>query len=58
LEFGTELLTVSKMLGHKSIKTTLIYTKVKDKMKIEAAGRIKLNLKNMKKGYDKTSKLK
>jgi integrase len=48
LEFGTELLTVSKMLGHKSFKTTLIYTKVKDKMKIEAAGRIKLNLKKMK----------
>jgi integrase len=42
LEFGTELLTVSKLLGHKSIKTTLVYTKVKDKKKIEAAGRIKL----------------
>ncbi|MGY3212533.1 tyrosine-type recombinase/integrase [Mucilaginibacter sp. HD30] len=47
LEMGTELLTVSKMLGHKSFKTTLIYTKVKDKMKIEAAGRIKLDLKKM-----------
>jgi integrase len=42
LELGTELLTVSKMLGHRSIKTTLVYTKVKDKKKIEAAGRIKL----------------
>lgn len=42
LELGTELFTVSKMLGHKSIKTTLIYTKVKDKQKIEAASRIKL----------------
>jgi integrase len=50
LEFGTELLTVSKLLGHKSIKTTLIYTKVKDKMKIAAASRIKLNLKNLKIG--------
>jgi len=50
LELGTELLTVSKMLGHKSIKTTLIYTKVKDKMKIEAAGRIKLDLKKMNSG--------
>jgi integrase len=48
LELGTELLTVSKLLGHKSIKTTLIYTKVKDKMKIEAAGRIKLDLRSMK----------
>ncbi len=42
LELGTELLTVSKLLGHRSIKTTLVYTKVKDKMKIEAANRIKL----------------
>lgn len=42
LELGTELFTVSKMLGHRSIKTTLIYTKVKDKQKIEAASRIKL----------------
>ncbi|MDB5287367.1 MAG: site-specific integrase [Mucilaginibacter sp.] len=44
LELGTELLTVSKLLGHRSIKTTLVYTKVKDKKKIEAAGRIKLRL--------------
>jgi len=50
LELGTELLTVSKLLGHKSIKTTLIYTKVKDKMKIEAAGRIKLDLTKLKAG--------
>jgi integrase len=48
LEFGTELLTVSKLLGHRSVKTTLIYTKVKDKMKIEAAGRIKLDLAKLK----------
>jgi len=47
LEFGTELLTVSKMLGHKSVKTTLIYTKVKDKLKVAAAGKIKLNLEEM-----------
>jgi integrase len=47
LEMGTELLTVSKLLGHKNIKTTLIYTKIKDKMKIEAAGRIKLDLKGL-----------
>lgn len=44
LELGTDLFTISKMLGHKSIKTTQIYTKVKDKMKAEAANRIKLNL--------------
>lgn len=58
LEMGTELLTVSKMLGHKTVKTTLIYTKVKDKMKIAAAGRIKLNLKNLRKNNGKTGKLK
>ncbi|MFD0764462.1 site-specific integrase [Mucilaginibacter lutimaris] len=58
LEMGTELLTVSKMLGHKTVKTTLIYTKVKDKMKIEAAGRIKLNLNNMGLIDKKASKIK
>ena len=42
LEMGTDLYTVSKMLGHKSIKTTQIYAKVVDKKKVEAAGRIKL----------------
>lgn len=40
LEMGTDLYTVSKMLGHKSIKTTQIYAKVVDKKKVEAAGRI------------------
>jgi site-specific recombinase XerD len=39
---GTDLLTVSKMLGHKSVKTTQIYTKVVDQSKRDAAGRIKL----------------
>jgi integrase len=48
LEMGTDLYTVSKMLGHKSIKTTQIYAKVVDKKKVEAAGRIKLNLEMVK----------
>jgi len=40
---GTDILTVSKMLGHKSIKTTQIYTKVVDVRKKEATEKIKLN---------------
>jgi integrase len=39
---GTDILTVSKMLGHRSIKTTQIYTKVVDERKREATGKIKL----------------
>ena len=42
LSFGTDLYTVSKMLGHKSIKTTEIYTKVIDQKKKEAIQRIRL----------------
>ena len=41
---GTDIYTVSKLLGHKNVSTTQIYTKVLDKNKIEAANRINLNL--------------
>ena len=41
---GTDIYTVSKLLGHKNLTTTQIYTKVLDKNKIEAANSIKLNL--------------
>lgn len=41
---GTDIYTVSKLLGHKNVSTTQIYTKILDKNKIEAANRIKLNL--------------
>jgi site-specific recombinase XerD len=41
------LLTVSKLLGHKVLTTTVIYTKVKDKMKRAAAERISLNLNKL-----------
>jgi integrase len=44
LTLGTDIYTVSKLLGHKSMKTTAIYTKVIDKKKQEAANRIKLSL--------------
>jgi integrase len=41
---GTDIYTVSKLLGHKNVSTTQIYTKVMDKSKIEAANRINLKL--------------
>jgi integrase len=41
---GTDIYTVSKLLGHKNVTTTQIYTKILDKNKIEAANRIKLKL--------------
>lgn len=41
---GSDIYTVSKLLGHKNVSTTQIYTKVLDKNKIEAANRIKLDL--------------
>ncbi|WKL49222.1 site-specific integrase [Flavobacterium pectinovorum] len=34
---GTDIFTVSKMLGHKSVKTTQIYTKIIDEKKREAS---------------------
>ena len=40
---GTDIYTVSKMLGHKDLKTTQIYAKVVDMAKREAADKIKLN---------------
>jgi integrase len=40
---GTDIYTVSKMLGHRELKTTQIYAKVVDKAKREAADKIKLN---------------
>ncbi|NHM02535.1 tyrosine-type recombinase/integrase [Flavobacterium difficile] len=41
---GTDIYTVSKLLGHKNVSTTQIYTKVMDKSKIEAANRINIKL--------------
>ena len=39
---GTDIYTVSKMLGHKDLKTTQIYAKIIDQTKREAADKIKL----------------
>ncbi len=42
LTLGTDLYTVSKMLGHRDIKTTQIYAKIIDEKKRAAANRITL----------------
>ena len=41
---GTDIYTVSKMLGHKDLKTTQIYAKIVDEAKREASNKIKLDL--------------
>ena len=41
---GTDIYTVSKMLGHKDLKTTQIYAKIVDSAKREAADKIKLDM--------------
>lgn len=43
LDKGTDIYTVSKMLGHKDLKTTQIYAKVLDKAKRAAADKIQLD---------------
>lgn len=40
---GTDIFTVSKMLGHKNLRTTQVYTQLVDKLKIQATNRIKLD---------------
>lgn len=44
LQHGTDIYTVSKLLGHKSLKTTQIYAKVVDEAKRKASDVIKLGL--------------
>jgi integrase/recombinase XerD len=40
LNLGTDIFTLSKMLGHQEIKTTMIYSQIMDEKRIEAANRI------------------
>ena len=44
LSKGTSIYTVSKMLGHRELKTTQIYAKIIDQTKREAADKIKLEM--------------
>ena len=41
---GTDIYTVSKMLGHKDLKTTQVYAKIVDDAKRTAANKIKLDM--------------
>lgn len=40
---GTDIYTVSKMLGHKDLKTTQVYAKIVDQAKRDASNKIKLD---------------
>ncbi|MBP6002211.1 MAG: site-specific integrase [Pyrinomonadaceae bacterium] len=44
LTLGTDIYTISKLLGHRNVRTTEIYAKVVDAKKSEAAGKIRLVL--------------
>jgi integrase len=44
LSKGTDIYTVSKMLGHRELKTTQVYAKIIDQTKREAADKIKIDL--------------
>lgn len=41
---GTDIYTVSKMLGHRNLKTTQVYAKIVDETKRKAANKIRLNM--------------
>lgn len=44
LEAKTDIYTLSKMLGHKNLRSTQVYAKVVDKLKQEAANKIQLDI--------------
>lgn len=49
LSSGTDIYTVSKMLGHADVKTTQVYAQIVDEKKQQAANAIKLNNQKTKK---------
>jgi integrase len=48
LSAGTDIFTVSKLLGHRDLKTTQIYAHVMDEKKREAVNRISINFNTVK----------
>lgn len=56
LQYGTDIYTVSKMLGHKSVRTTEGYAKVVNARKREASQRISLIKQKANKNKSRTSK--
>jgi len=44
LTLGTDIYTVSKLLGHKNLQTTEIYAKVINEKKVDAANKINIGL--------------
>lgn len=42
LSLGADIYTISRLLGHRDLRTTQVYAKIADKAKREAANRIKL----------------
>lgn len=48
LSAGTDIFTVSKMLGHKNVKTTQIYSHIIDQRKKDTTARISLEQTDIK----------
>jgi integrase len=44
LFYGTDIYTVSKLMGHKNLKPTQVYAKIVDDTKRKAADKIKLDM--------------
>ena len=53
LDLGTDIYTVSKLLGHRELSTTQIYAKVLDKNKQAAVQKIPTILPDLNGGNDK-----
>jgi integrase len=53
LSKGTDIYTVSKMLGHRELKTTQGYAKIIDQTKRESADKMRLDIKIIKNANNK-----